>query len=227
MPESRSEGCSLREEQVLEALQNEFARVQAKAAATDSAFFGFLSIAVTPFLAFLAYALANSDYRIFVAALPFLSVIGLVVVLVLATHYRYSAEYSLYLQIRINDLLRGDEIRDHAYSVAAYHGWVSPVAVGYAVAFVTLAALNVVAAPLINVIRDDFLKMHPNLPTQSKWLLWHYWPMIGSFVAIVLILMACSVIQTRKRLQSLSRSAGCGAQGGAGGARAGRRVPWA
>lgn len=75
---------------VIDTLYKEFQRINSKSAATDDWFFRFLSIAVVPFLAFLAYCLATPGHRIFVATLPFLSLIGLAVVAVLTTHLRVS-----------------------------------------------------------------------------------------------------------------------------------------
>jgi len=95
----------------VEILQRELERTQAKAA-TDSAFMSYLSIGVTPFLLFTAYAVAEPRYQIFLAALPILSVLGVSVVVVLSTHYSYAGAYAEYLEARINTLLGHCEIRD-------------------------------------------------------------------------------------------------------------------
>src|SRR5258708_7199939 len=121
----------MKDEHVLQALQTEFGRVQGKAAATDSAFFTFLSYGVTPFFAFLAVALADKKYNIFFAGLPVLSVTGVAVVFMLGAHYRYASGYCNYLQRRMNVLLGRPVIQDQQYSAATY-GPSSAVAVSYA-----------------------------------------------------------------------------------------------
>ncbi len=116
-----------RDRLAVETLYKEFQRIQAKSSATDDWFFRFLSIAVVPFLVFLAASL-NPQYRIFIAALPVLSMIGALVVVVLTSHYLYVGSYGEYLQRQINERLGSEVIRDTRYARAAYAG-LSPVVV--------------------------------------------------------------------------------------------------
>jgi hypothetical protein len=74
-----------RQKIAVDTLYKEFLRIQAKSVATDDWFFRFLSIAVIPFFGFLGYCAVTPGYRILVAALPVLSIVGLMVVSVLTS----------------------------------------------------------------------------------------------------------------------------------------------
>src|SRR5437868_2430858 len=117
---------SLEHTEIATILQGEYERVQQKAAATDSAFLSYLSIGVTPFLAFTAYAVAERRFQIFLAALPILTVLGMTVVLVLSTHYVYAGAYLEYLEGRINAYIGERELRDSDVVRVAYKGKTSP-----------------------------------------------------------------------------------------------------
>jgi hypothetical protein len=137
----------------IDILYKEFQRVSSKSQATDDWFFRFLSIAVVPFLAFLAYCLVTPNYRIFVMMLPFLSLVGVAVVAVLTTHYQYAEAYGEYLTTRINHKLDAKEIRDIEFSRACYKGWHSPVTVSYVIGLGLLVLLNIFAVPVINSVK--------------------------------------------------------------------------
>ncbi|MEO8034578.1 MAG: hypothetical protein ABI837_09100, partial [Acidobacteriota bacterium] len=111
----------------IDTLSKELLRVHGKSVATDDWFFRFLSIAVVPFLAFIAYALGKPEYRIFIASLPILSLIGTAVVLVLSSHYVFTNAYRDYLEKRLNTLLGETELQDAAFGRAVYGGWASPI----------------------------------------------------------------------------------------------------
>ncbi len=190
------------DEATLEMLQKEFDRVQAKAAATDAAFVNFLSIGVVPFFVFIAYVLANPQYRIFLVALPYITLLGLAVVLVLATHYRYVGAYASYLQRRMN-MMTLVSLRDRQFSRACYHGWLSPVAVSYAMAFLALIALNLVAKPMIAAIICEALRVRSKLPPETVTLLKNYWPITYWTVAASMVTMFIPVMLVGRRLKRL------------------------
>lgn len=189
------------ERAIVAVLYREFARVQAKSVATDDWFFRFLSIAVVPFLVFVAYALGSPEYRIFIAALPFLSMIGVAVVMVLATHYIYATTYAGYLERRINVYLAGVELRDSRMNKRAYRTWSSPVTLSYLVGFLALIAFNLAAAPAIDRAFVDFLATHPHLPASYETALLFYWPVV--YIATYMFTVAA--IATLVRTHALCR----------------------
>ena len=191
----------------IDLLYKEFQRIQAKSLATDDWFFRFLSIAVVPFFAFVAYGLANAEYQIFLAALPLLSVIGATVVLMLSTHYFYIAAYGSYLQSRINALLGSAELRDNSFSAVAYRGW-SPVAVSHTVGFLALIGLNLAALPIISVAIQRFTNTHPRLPRASRYMLANYWPMVITFLVVFLGVTGLSLFRMRKKQRQLIATLG-------------------
>lgn len=191
----------------IEVLQKELERVQAKAAATDAAFMSYLSIGVTPFLIFTAYAVAERRYQIFLIALPVLTVLGLAVVAVLGTHYSYATAYSAYLERRINYLLGCDELRDAEFADCAYRSSFSPVVVSYVVALFALLALNVIAIPAINEFRCRFEDERPHAPVILKLAVRRYWLAVGPFVAIAGALLLCSAVHTSRNLKRTAEAA--------------------
>lgn len=190
----------------LDVLYKEFSRVQAKSVATDDWFFRFLSIAIVPFLAFLAYASANPAYRVFIAALPFLSIIGVAVVLLLSAHYIYATSYAEYLERRMNTLLRGYEVRESAFNIAAYRKWFSPVGFGYILGLTGVAALNALAVPIIKIQLKVFIATHPHLPDETRTILNLYWPVVISTAVIFLVAGIIGVTLTFVACKRLSRS---------------------
>jgi len=187
-----------------EILYKEFQRISAKSAATDDWFFRFLSIAVVPFLAFLAYCLANPTYRIFVATLPFLSLIGLSVVVVLTTHYQYANSYGEYLTNRINAILGVEhlgKIRDAEFGRACYMGWHSPVTVSYVLGIGGLVFINVVAVPIINSTKDALKAKHSQQLGWADIVIDHYWPITVCCIIVTIAALLISYL----RVQVLTR----------------------
>jgi hypothetical protein len=191
----------------VEVLQREFDRVQAKSSATDSAFMSYLSVGVTPFLVFTAYAVAERKYQIFLGALPVLTVLGLSVVVVLSTHYSFAAAYSEYLEERINTLLGTREMRDSDFARQAYKVRSSPVILSWIIALVTLVALNLVAVPAINKFRARFPSEHIHAPCSLKAAVHFYWWGVGPFVAISSLLLMYSAFRTHRKLRCTSKAA--------------------
>jgi hypothetical protein len=186
-------------------LYKEFQRIQAKSVSTDDWFFRYLSIAVVPFLGFLGYAAISPQYRILVAALPVLSVIGLLVVLVLSSHYVYVSSYGNYLQREINRLLRSETMRDTCFSTAAYEKF-TPVRVSFAVGFVLLFFVNVTAAPFITRVVHDFSLTHGQSLGPARVVLQYYWTLSFLFIAITAIPAVASLLATQRRLRALLES---------------------
>jgi hypothetical protein len=181
---------------VIDTLYKEFQRINSKSVATDDWFFRFLSIAVVPFLAFLAYCLANPGYRIFVATLPFLSLIGVAVVAVLSTHYLYVGAYGEYLTRRINKELGAEEIREAEFNQACYQGWHSPVTASYVMGLGVLVLLNILAVPIINSAKRAFVTArHVQQLGWAILIVKHYW----------LITIACTILTVAALLVSFFR----------------------
>jgi hypothetical protein len=195
-------GAEDRTRLLVETVYKEFQRVQAKSAATDDWFFRFLSIAVVPFLVFLAYSLVTPSFRIFVAALPLLSLIGLLVVGVLTSHYLYANAYGAHLQRRLNLLLGPDTMTDLHYGPAAYGGF-TPVTVSFLFGLLLLLLLNVCTIPLID--REIHLfhgrnAMHLN---GAEILLEWYWQITATATGVVVAAAASAFWATYRRLQKL------------------------
>jgi len=179
----------------------EYERVQEKAAATDSAFLSYLSIGVTPFLAFTAYAVSEQKFQIFLAALPILSVLGMSVVLVLSTHYVYAGAYLEYLEGRINDYIGKCELRDSDFARIAYKVKMSPVMVSYVVALTALFGMNLAAVPAINVFVGRFPATHPNVPVVYRNAMACYWQIVLPFLMLAGGLFVFSFWRVAKRLR--------------------------
>ncbi|MEA2570768.1 MAG: hypothetical protein QOI24_2769 [Acidobacteriota bacterium] len=190
----------------IDILQKELAQTRAKSVSADDWFFRFLSIAVVPFFAFVAYVLANVEYRIYLAALPLLSIIGVAVVLVLATHYIYATTYCEYLERRLNRFLGSVEVRESEFNKAAYRRLSSPVGLSYAVGFGALFLMNVVAKGLIDLQIGRFLATHPNLPTTAVGALKQYWLIIGTAAAAFVCLGLLCLCLTYRACSALKRS---------------------
>ena len=189
---------------VVDVLYKEFARVRGKSVATDDWFFRFLSIAVVPFLASVAYALANPAYRIFLAALPFLSIIGVTVVLVLATHYIYATSYAEYLENRINKILGGWEVRELVFDERAYRKFSSPITLSYVLGIFILVVVNFTAIPIITLQFVRFRSTHPNLPRACHVLLDLYWPLVTVATTVFVVLGSIYLFYTRAACRRLA-----------------------
>jgi hypothetical protein len=186
----------------VEILYKEYQRVQAKSIATDDWFFRFLSIAVIPFFAFLGYCAITPGYRILVAGLPVLSIIGLIVVAVLSSHYVYVNIYGDYLQREINRLLGIEVMKDTLFGNAAYEHF-TPVRVGYVIGLGLLVIVNVLAGPFIarEVVR--FRATHRAALGSAEWMLEQYWPFVSVFLLITSVAAVSSFIATFRRLDRL------------------------
>lgn len=193
---------------VIDTLYKEFQRINAKSVATDDWFFRFLSIAVVPFLAFLSYCLANPGYRIFVATLPFLSLIGLAVVAVLTTHYLYVGAYGEYLTRRINENLGTKGIREAEFNRACYQVWYSPVVVSYAIGLGMLLIVNVLAVPIINSATRVFVtERHVQQLGWTTLLLKYYWPITTACAVLTVTTLVASCLKVRGLTQTLLKEA--------------------
>jgi hypothetical protein len=186
----------------VETLYKEFQRAQAKSAAADDWFFRFLSIAVIPFIGFLGFCAANPGYRIFVATLPILSVIGILVVAVLSSHYLYAGMYSTYLQSKINQLLEVDALPAISFDAAAYRRF-TPVTVSYVIGLALLTLINILAAPFITREIVRFRATHPHVAGVAAQVLNHYWLLMGALILIVSAAAAWSFVATSTRLHLL------------------------
>lgn len=204
-PVEESEHISEREKVIVDVLLKEFQRLQAKSVATDDWFFRFLSIAVIPFFAFLGYCAVTPAYRILVAALPVLSIVGLMVVSVLTSHYLFVGVYASFLERQINIHL-GEVMHDSKFGTAAYTRF-TPVTVSYGLGLAMLVVINVIAVPFINREVTRFAEVHPNsLPGQQT--ATYYWWSVGAFLAFTLIAAIWSFFATRHRLTQIASTSG-------------------
>lgn len=197
---------SLQPNEVVTILYGEYERVQGKAAATDSAFMSYLSIGVTPFLAFTAYAVTERKFQVFLAALPILSVLGMMVVAVLSTHYVYTGAYLEYLERRINRYIGIDELRDLDFTEKAYKVKTSPVIISYAIALAVLLGMNVAAAPAIDLFLRRFVATH-HLPCLYRDILAGYWYIVVPFVLAAGGLLVYSFVSTSLNMETIKRNA--------------------
>jgi hypothetical protein len=187
----------------VDTLYKEFQRIQVKSVATDDWFFRFLSIAVVPFVAFLGYAAITPQYRILVAALPALSLVGLLVVCVLSSHYAYATVYGDYLQREINRLLGSEVLHDTTFGRAAYNARFTPVNVSYGIGIALLVAVNVLAAPFITQVVAVFYERRRETLGWAGVVLQHYW-MLNIVLLGTTILAGTSLVLTQRRLRALA-----------------------
>jgi hypothetical protein len=190
---------------VVETLYKEFQRIQVKSVATDDWFFRFLSIAVIPFLGFLGYAAITPPFRILVAALPVLSLVGLLVVCVLSSHYVYAGTYGTYLQLEINRRLRSAVMRDTIFGAAAYDQF-TPVRVSYSIGVGLLVVVNLLAAPFITHVVHDFYATHRQALGPADFVLQNYWTLTLALLAVTLVPALASLLATHRRLRALLRT---------------------
>jgi hypothetical protein len=182
---------------VITTLYAELQRVKTKSVTTDGWFFNFLSIAVVPFFAFFAYCLATPAYRIFAAALPYISIIGVLVVVVLASHYRYAAIHSSYLQGRLNQMFDAAVIRESEYEQAVYTSIDSPVLLSYTMGFGALAALNLIVMPVILSTTHAFAERHAKELGYAAPILRNY----GVITMLFVIMAIACVVRSWRLLQ--------------------------
>lgn len=202
----KPEDISDREKLIVDVLFKEFQRIQAKSVATDDWFFRFLSIAVIPFFAFLGYCAVTPAYRILVSALPVLSIVGLMVVSVLTSHYLFVGVYAEFLERQINLYVGEDVMHDSRFGTAAYTRF-TPVTVSYGLGIAMLVVINVIAVPFINREVIRFAKVHPNL-LPDKQTATYYWWSVGAFLTITLITAIWSFFATRHRLTHIASTSG-------------------
>lgn len=183
-------------------LYKEFQRIQAKSIATDDWFFRFLSIAVIPFFGFLGYCAVTPGYRILVAALPVLSIVGLLVVAVLSSHYLYATVYGKYLQREINKLVRINIMRDALFGAAAYDRF-TPVRVSYGIGLALLIMVNLLAGPFIDRELRRFHASHRQSLGPVASLIDQYWLFVAGFLSVTLVAAIGSFVATHRRLRTL------------------------
>jgi hypothetical protein len=188
---------------VVDLLHAEYARVSAKAAATDTALFNYISIGGVPLLVFAAYVLSKSEYQIFFAALPVLSILSSFVVVLLGAHYSYTGAYSNYLENRLNNYIGTDELRDSAFSRCAYRAWSSPVRIFSVVGAIVLVAGNLIAVPAINIALARYLSAHVAIQNAYPCAVQLYWLTVSIMGAGALGLV---VVSTRLVTRSLNRT---------------------
>jgi hypothetical protein len=189
----------------IDTLYKEFQRVQGKSVATDDWFFRFLSIAVIPFIGFLGYCAVTPAYRILVAGLPVLSIVGLLVVAVLSSHYLFAGVYGSYLQREINRLLGIEVMHDSVFGAAAYNRF-TPVTVSYAIGLALLVFVNVLAVPFITREISIFHARHRLALGVSGRLLDYYWPFVSVFLVVTLLAALGSFSATHRRLRDLAKT---------------------
>jgi len=184
-------------------LYKEFQRIQSKSATTDEWFFRFLSIAIVPFLAFLAYVLANPSYHVFLTALPLLSLIGCVVVSQLMLAYTHVGAYTRYLEVRLNDLFQNDEMCNERFARAFYAGWWSPVRTSVTLGFFLVAVCNLAAIPVITETTHKLAKDYLRYSSILAFAFCHYWFGIICLLIVFLVWIALSWYKVPRKLRAV------------------------
>jgi len=193
---------------LIDVLQKELVRVKEKARATDEWFYRLLSVGIVPFLAFLGYCAVNPTYRILMAALPFISILGVLLIGILSNHYLYASYYGGYLEHRINILLRGEELLDSRFGGIFYHGFGSLVFFSYALSLVLLFLVNLAAYPIIDATIKTFYRDHYKTLGRSAYVLEYFWQLTFLFLFVVLAICVVSYVRSVRQARRVTRMIG-------------------
>jgi len=189
---------------VIDLLYKELEHVRRKSLMVDDFFFKLLSIGVIPFLGILAYAILKHELRVVVCAVPFLSILGTLVVAVLSVHYSYCGSYGSFLERRINSLVGTDVLIESSFGRVFYGSAFTIVRVSYVLSFLLLLLLNFLAWPLIDHMREEFLQFHPSAPGLVAFSVRHFWPLTLGFVGVTSSLCLVTLYVSARRGEALA-----------------------
>ena len=193
-----------RESKAVDALLMELEQVREKSRMIDEWFFKLLSIIVIPFFVLLAFAYANSPYRMAFLAVPFIGIIGIFVNSIFINHYMYCERYGAYLQKRINQLLKKKEIRRQCFADVFYNTKSSFSILAYVLVMLMFVALMIFLVPIVNLQRSIVLTQQTNLPPMLLFSLRNYWLIAGVLFVVVVLLTAIGHLTTSHRAMSLT-----------------------
>ena len=194
------------EEKTFELLKQELSEVRTKSRMVDDWIFRSLSIAYIPFLILLLFPYANAQYRVAFLAMPFISILGIVLHSVFANHYLFCIHYSRYLERRLNELVEGNEILDSKFGEIFYGAKTSILFLLSSLVFVLMVAINIALFPVINRILSTIIAQNPDTPFFVSFGMRRFWPLHFALLACVFGLVIFGHLNSLRKVKRLERA---------------------
>ena len=195
------------EEKAFEVLKQELTEVRTKSRMVDDWIFKSLSIAYIPFLVLLLFPYANAQYRVAFLAMPFLSILGILLHSVFANHYLFCTHYGRYLERRLNELINCNEIRDSKFSEIFYGAKTSILYLSSSLVFAFMMAINVALFPVISKILVTIIAQHPDAPLFVLFGMRHCWLLHIALFACVVVLLGFGHFNSLRKVKRLETPA--------------------
>jgi hypothetical protein len=176
---------------LVELLYKELEQVRETAGKTSEWVFKTISIGAIPFFILIGYGVANPKYKIAFCAIPFLSIIGILLECILFTHYSFSSSYGKYLMWRINNLIGNKELYGHDYGRIFFGGndSISIVQWTLFISIVILLSINYFAYPIIEIVLYEYYSTYCGIYKHADFLYGYYWWLVVTF--FVMIILPC------------------------------------
>jgi len=191
------------EEKTFEVLKQELSEVRTKSRMVDDWIFRSLSIAYIPFLVLLLFPYANAQYRLAFLAMPFLSILGILLHSVFANHYLFCTHYGRYLERRLNELVKRNEIRDSKFGEIFYGAKTSILYLASSLVFAFMMAINVALFPVINKILVTIIVQNPDAPLLVSLCMRHFWPLHFALFAGVVVVLGFGHLNSLRKVKRL------------------------
>jgi hypothetical protein len=195
------------DEKVFEVLKQELSEVRTKARLVDDWIFRSLSIAYIPFLVLLLFPYANAQYRIAFLAMPFLSILGLLLHSVFANHYLFCTHYGRYLERRLNGLINSSEILDSKFGEIFYGAKTSILFLSSALVLTFMVVINVALFPVINRILDNSIAQNPEAPLLVSFGMRRFWSLHFVLLGFVGGILGFGHLNSLRKAKLLATSA--------------------
>lgn len=195
------------EEKAFDVLKQELSEVRTKARLVDDWIFRLLSIAYIPFLVLLLFPYANAQYRVAFLAMPFLSILGILLHSVFANHYLFCTHYGRYLERRLNGLVKSNEILDSKFGEIFYGAKTSILFLSSFLVFAFIVAINVALFPVINRILGTLIAQNPDAPFLVSFSMRGFWPLHFTLLAFVVGVLSFGHLNSLRKVWRLEKLA--------------------
>lgn len=139
---------------------------------TDELVFKLITAILIPFLLLLAYALFNIEYTSAVLVVPYLSIVGLFLLMIVFMRYTINAIYCKYLQSQINKTIGMTILIGEDIAPLYYNKGLSMVKTGVSLAFIGVVIINLLLFPLIQSQICQKANLSTSLIPLSNWTYW-------------------------------------------------------
>jgi len=169
----------------------------------DDWIFRSLSIAYIPFLVLLLFPYANAQYRVAFLAMPFISILGIVLHSVFANHYLFCTHYGRYLERRLNELVKGDEILDSKFGEIFYGAKTSILFLSSSLVFALMVTINIALFPVINRILSTIIAQNPDAPLLVSLGMRRFWVLHIALFACVIGILGFGHLNSLRKVKRL------------------------